>query len=198
MVLGYHVVFCAYGFWLPNDPRGSNSWEVRAEHLRPFGEATLVADRQSHARDQHDRGLRASAKRALWQPALRFSGQQAQAIGAGFAKYVRKSEADVYACAILPEHVHMVIGRHSYRVEQIVNLLKGAATRELIERGLHPGQIDGVMVHDSYRVWGRNLRKVFLNSIEEIANRIEYVERNPVKEGKRKQEWSFVREFEGR
>jgi hypothetical protein len=23
MILGYHVIFGAYGFWLPNDPRGS-------------------------------------------------------------------------------------------------------------------------------------------------------------------------------
>lgn len=35
MVLGFHVIFSAYGFWLPNDPRGSWSdwvrkWELRA------------------------------------------------------------------------------------------------------------------------------------------------------------------------
>src|SRR4051812_39201122 len=32
MIVGYHVIFSAYGFWLPNDPRGSwsdfvGSWE---------------------------------------------------------------------------------------------------------------------------------------------------------------------------
>ena len=197
MVLAYHIIFCAYGFWLPNDPRGSNSWEVRAEHLKPFGEATFVSDRRSRARDSHDRSLRAAAKRALWQPAVRFTGLQAQAIGIGFAKYARKSEVDCYACAILPEHVHMVIARHDYKVEQVVNLLKGAATTELISRGLHPGQVDGAMVHDWYRVWGRNLRKVFLNTSKEIVDRIRYVENNPAKEGKPKQVWSFVKAFEG-
>jgi hypothetical protein len=28
MVIGYHIILGAYGFWLPNDPRGSWSNEV--------------------------------------------------------------------------------------------------------------------------------------------------------------------------
>src|SRR4051812_43899841 len=33
MIVGYHVIFSTYGFWLPNDPRGSwsdfvGSWEL--------------------------------------------------------------------------------------------------------------------------------------------------------------------------
>jgi hypothetical protein len=40
MVIASHVVFACYGFWLPNEERGSWSTEVWAEHLRPFGEPT--------------------------------------------------------------------------------------------------------------------------------------------------------------
>ena len=29
MVAGYHLIWTVYGYWLPNDPRGSTSTEVR-------------------------------------------------------------------------------------------------------------------------------------------------------------------------
>lgn len=191
MVIGYHVTFATYGFWLPNDPRGSNSDYVRAPHLRPFGEATKVNDRRSHANDPHDRALRASAKRALmWDPVV-LSGRQAQAVGAAFAKQIATSGFRIHACAILPKHVHLVIGRHRYKVEQVVNLLKGAATRELLARKLFERE------SDERPIWGRNLRKVFLDQPAEVVGRIGYVRENPLKERKPEQHWSFVVPFVG-
>src|SRR5262245_24194791 len=109
MVLGYHLVFGAYGFWLPNDPRGSGSWRVWAEHLRRFGPATGLEQRsQSVASKGHDRRLRFAAKQALKYPAVRFTGVQAKAIGDGFGfgEYARKKGIIVWACSILPVHVH--------------------------------------------------------------------------------------------
>jgi len=44
---------------------------------------------------------------------------------------VEKCGYVVYACAILEDHSHLVIGRHRYDVVQVVNLLKGAASRQL-------------------------------------------------------------------
>ncbi len=35
MIVAYHSIFCAYGFWLPNDPRGSWSDFVGAWELFP-------------------------------------------------------------------------------------------------------------------------------------------------------------------
>ena len=40
-VLVAHVIITAYGFWLPNDPRGSWSDFVGAWELLRFGRATL-------------------------------------------------------------------------------------------------------------------------------------------------------------
>jgi hypothetical protein len=45
MIHGYHVVWGAYGFWLPNDPRGSWSDFVYAWELARFGQATKSAER---------------------------------------------------------------------------------------------------------------------------------------------------------
>ena len=63
---GVHLCWGTYGFWLPNDPRGSGSREVWADHLKPFGDATFVADRKrSRAKTGYDRQQRWAAKRAL-------------------------------------------------------------------------------------------------------------------------------------
>src|SRR5437016_1521710 len=106
MVLGYHVIFGAYGFWLPNDPRGSWCDFVASWELFRFGKATKTDSRKSVAEVAHDRELREAAKEALKYPAVHFSGIQAQAIGAGFAESVRKGKVVVWACSILSEHVH--------------------------------------------------------------------------------------------
>jgi len=54
-VLAYHLIMTAYGFWLPNDPRGSWSDFVRAWELFLFGgPATRTTERRSLARDPHD------------------------------------------------------------------------------------------------------------------------------------------------
>lgn len=192
MVIAYHVVFSTYGFWLPNDPRGSGSTEVRAPHLRPFGPATFVDDRRSHAGDPHDYRKRLQAKRALWQRPVELTGRQAQAVGVGFSRFVRTSGIVIHACSIMPQHVHMVIARHRYSVEQMVNLLKGAATRELSARGLHPGMDGGLLVRPNDRVWSRNLRKIFISEIPHLIGEINYVRKNPEKEGKPRQKWSFI------
>ena len=45
MILGYHLIITAYGFWLPNDPRGSWSDFVGAWELLRFGRATKTESR---------------------------------------------------------------------------------------------------------------------------------------------------------
>ncbi|MGB2821508.1 MAG: hypothetical protein WBF17_11040 [Phycisphaerae bacterium] len=54
MILAYHAIISAYGFWLPNDPRGSWSDFVRRWELLSFGKATKVDVRHSVARAEHD------------------------------------------------------------------------------------------------------------------------------------------------
>lgn len=48
MVIGYHVIFSTYGFWLPNDPRGSWSCGVPARYVSGYLHRPNK-DSQSHA-----------------------------------------------------------------------------------------------------------------------------------------------------
>ena len=49
MILAFHFILSAYGFWLPNDPRGSWSEIVRNFELLRFGPATKVSTTRSLA-----------------------------------------------------------------------------------------------------------------------------------------------------
>jgi REP element-mobilizing transposase RayT len=191
MIIGYHVVFGAYGFWLPNDPRGSWSNFVGSWELFRFGPATKTSDRRSLAHRPHDPQLRLAAKAALARPAVKFSDAQAAAIGDGFASYVERSGLAVWACAIMSDHVHLVIGKPHIKIEQVVIQLKGDATQSLMKRRLHP--FGGMKDADGRppKCFARGQWKVFLDP-GDVPRAIKYVEDNPAKEGKERQWWDFV------
>lgn len=87
MVLAYHVILGTYGFWLPNDPRGSwSDWVWSWELFRFGGPATKVDSPHSVAHVPHDRRIRLAAKMILKYPPVRFNGTQARAVGRGFAE----------------------------------------------------------------------------------------------------------------
>jgi REP element-mobilizing transposase RayT len=193
MVLAYHVIFTAYGFWLPNDPRGSWSRFVAAwELLLAGGKATKTSNRRSHAAEPHDHEQRMQVKEALKYPPVEFTGKQALAIGHGFAQAIKEAGYVVYGCSILPTHVHLVIGRLSRNINVVVGHLKAKGTHRLREEGVHPFEKH---VRDDGAVpscWAEGCWKVFLDTPEDMRRAIDYVQENPVKEGKPKQNWSFV------
>ena len=196
MVIGYHMILGAYGFWLPNDPRGSWSTQVWARHLRPFGPATKVDTPRSLAHRQHDQVKRLEAKRHLKYPAVRFSGVQARAVGRGFARAIEDLELTVDACSIMPDHVHLVTARHRRDVEYLAGFLKRAATRQLSAEDLHPLQQYRQRNGRVPSPWADGGWEVYLNTPEDIRQRIRYVEENPAKEGLPRQKWPFVVPYE--
>ncbi len=195
IIRAYHAIITTYGFWLPNDPRGSWSDWVRQWELLRFGPATKVATRRSVAARPHDFHTRQEAKQALRYAPVSLTGEQALAVGKGFRRAIEESGYVVYACSILPEHAHLVIARHAHRAEQIIGHLKGRATQQLAQEGLRPlgdrREPNGAVPSP----WARKSWPVFLHTDERIREAIEYVEKNPLKEGKPRQRWSFVVPF---
>jgi hypothetical protein len=165
-MLAAHIILTTYGFWLPNDPRGSWSDFVGAWELLKYGKATKVSTRASVAHVRHNQQLRREAKTALKYPPV-----------------------------FLDDHVHLVIAPHERMYEQIVSHLRSRATTQLRAEQVHPFasyERDGRVPS----FWGEGLWKVYCFDREHVRNAIAYVKRNPPREGKRAQEWSFVQPFE--
>src|SRR5213594_34422 len=109
MILGYHAIFSAYGFWLPNDPRGSWSDFVRSWELYRFGgPATTVTEKRSYAHDPHDARFRRQAKEHLKYKPARFDQRCRQSIARGLTRACDEFLFEIHACAIGFDHVHVV------------------------------------------------------------------------------------------
>lgn len=197
MVIAWHGIITAYGFWLPNDPRGSWSDFVRSwELLVAGGPATKTDDRRSLAKKPHDRRKRLEAKRALKYSPVEFTGEQALAIAHGFNRTIWDSEYVILACSIMPKHAHVVVARHEHLAERILGHLKARATQELLKEGLHPFE---QYRRDSGRfpsVWASRAWKVFLDDIEDVRRAVRYAKNNPLKDGLPEQNWSFDTDVE--
>src|SRR5439155_12959504 len=81
MILGFHSIISNYGFWLPNEPRGSWSDFVASWELFRFGPATKVDTHRSVAHRPYDRTIKREMQRALKHDPVRFTGQQARILG---------------------------------------------------------------------------------------------------------------------
>ncbi|MEX0727333.1 MAG: hypothetical protein WD065_13750 [Planctomycetaceae bacterium] len=191
MIAGYHVIFSAYGFWLPNDPRGSWSDFIGSWDLIRYGAATKTNERKSLAYRDHDRSKRVAAKESLNRPAVLFNGIQARTVAVSIGEYFCTIETPIWACAVLPDHIHLVIGRPPFEVETVVIQLKGNATKKLLNVGIHPFQSEVDEKGRRPKCFSRGEWKVFLDP-PDVPRAIDYVERNPENEGKRRQRWSFV------
>jgi REP element-mobilizing transposase RayT len=197
MVRAYHIIISCYGFWLPNDPRGSWSTWVRSwELFRYGGPATKVQTHRSVAGAPHNRQLRLAMKKHLQRAPVVFTGAQARSVALGIGHAAREGGYIILACAVLKDHVHVVVARDGRLSEQIRSHLKRAASKQLREDRLHPFANDPQTDGSLPSPWSRGGWQVFLDSPEDIRRAIEYVENNPVREGLRRQRWSFVTAFE--
>lgn len=184
MVEAYHVIWGCYGFWLPNDPRGSWSTFVRSYELYAHGPATKVSTRRSLADRTHDAGKRRAAKAALKFPPIRLTGEMAKCVGVAMGELGLR----VHALAVMPDHVHVVLGRSGIKVEQQVRRMKPAGTVALRDAGL---------AAKDRPVWVRSGWFVYLNDDAAVQRAVRYVEDNPAGAGLRRQRWSCVTPYAG-
>ena len=183
--LAYHVTFSTHGFWLPNDPRGSCSTEIRGVHLR-----------KSHA------GAPLRGRRAVGPATIRDAGATPKAVtdrtamgdgvttaaASGPIESSGRVDAEAMVSAPAPSALLQPI-------MQVGRLLRQAATQQLLKDGLHP--FAGRRNAGNYlpSVWAQDFWKTFLYTEDDILRAIAYVQENPVKEGKRAQRWWLVTPF---
>jgi len=192
-VIAYHIVLTCYGFWLPNDPRGSWSTFVRAfEVYQAGGDATKVHVTRSVAGRSHDHNQRLAAKRALKYTPVQFNGRQARVVMQGIGDYATRNSRQVFAAAVMPDHVHLVVGRSEISAEKMAEQFKARATRDLKRAGLHPFANRALANGRLPSPWSRHAWQVYLNDAADVHRAIRYVQQNPIKAGMKPQRYSWV------
>jgi len=194
-MLAAHVILTTYGFWLPNDPRGSWSDFVAAWELLRFGKATKVTTRQSVAHVPHNQQLRREAKQALKYPPVLLTGIQARAVARGFARATDEGNYSIHSCSILEDHVHLVIGLHDRKYEQIVRTSVPVRPLSFARKGSIRWRSANTTTGASPLSGQRDCGSLLLRPRPRLqCNR--YVDRNPPTRRKTPpQSWSFVTPF---
>lgn len=187
MVLAYHLVWTAYGWWLPNDPRGSMSHEIASDVIAALGKIHHGRKRVQPA-SREIRRFYAQARDALKSPLLTFTDSEGLEVARGFEEVMREQRYTCYACAVMPDHVHLIVRKHRDSAETMIDRLQAGSFERVIALGER---------RSDHPVWGGPGWKVFLDSPEDIERTIGYAEANPDEHGMPSQHWHFVTKYDG-
>ena len=172
---------------LPNDPRGSRSGKVLRDLVAELGR--LHNGRKKVQPPSGDiRAFYRGAADALKHPLLELSNSDVRAVAAGFSQVIDEERYTYYACAIMPDHAHVLIRKYKHTAEEMIEHLQRASRLRLgscSSRGPdHP-------------VWTTSGYKVFLDHPDEVRRTIGYIYGNPVKLRRPRQDWPFVTPYDG-
>jgi REP element-mobilizing transposase RayT len=188
LVFAYHLIWTAYGWWLPNDPRGSGSREIRNDLIAELGELHYGRKRVQPA-GRIVRQFYEQAATVLQHPLLSFDAAARAEIAWAFGQAIEEQRYTCYACAIMPDHVHLLIRKHKHQAEEMIEALKETSRLRLSATGHRA---------TDHPVWsGGDGWKVFLDHPDEVRRTIRYIERNPLGAGLPQQQWPFVRVYDG-
>lgn len=182
MVIAHHLILTGYGHWLPNDPRGSLSTEIKAGKLFPLGDIHFGRKSVQPSRPEVKSFFRKAAPR-LEHDILWFSSANRQAISKAFRDVMHVQGYTCYACAIMPNHAHLVIRKHSEKAETMIRHLKTASARALCDQGF---------ADEEHPIWSGDPFKKFLFTPEDVHRTIGYVEANPPNAKLPRQAYEFV------
>jgi len=183
-VIAYHLVWTNYGTWLPNDPRGSTSQTVVDPFLAQLGPAHF-GRKKKQPRPAEVRDFYKIAEPILKFPVIRWDASQLIAVGTQFGIALRKCNYTCYACAVMPDHVHLIIRRHRDDAGEMIAKLQ-ATTHELLHEAVELG------LSERHPIWTLGGWKRFLFVPADIYPVIDYIWKNPLKAKLPEQRWEFV------
>jgi REP element-mobilizing transposase RayT len=187
MVIAHHLILTAYGWWLPNDPRGSSSQTVGNDIIAELGELHR-GRRRVQPPSPAIREFYTRADGVLKYPLLEFSSSEIRTIANKFAEAMAQYRYTCYACAIMPDHVHLLIRKHRDKGEQMIESLQEFTCLRFSgspQRG------------PNHPLWAKSGWKVFLDHPDDIRRTIRYIRQNPPKRRMPQQDWPFVAEYNG-
>ena len=188
LVIAYHLIWTAYGTWLPNDPRGSGSKTVHCDVLAELGQLHFGRKRVQPA-GWEVRQFYNRAKELLKFPLVAFDEPTRMVIASAFQQVIDTERYTCYACAIMPDHVHVLLRKHKHLAEQMIERLRETSRESSSLAGRFPA---------GHPIWtGGGGWKVFLDHPEEVQRTIQYIEKNPDAYRLPRQRWPFVMEYDG-
>jgi REP element-mobilizing transposase RayT len=188
IIIGHHLIWTLYGHWLANDPRGSGSEALRDPKFAPIGDIHF-GRKPEHLQPSRDelKGFYREARPLLEFAPFWIDEAKRQALADIVREVVQRRPYTAWACAILSNHVHLVMRRHSDDAVAIWTTIADAARMHLR---------DFSDVEPDHPVWAARPYKVFLRTPREVRTRVRYVEGNPQKEGLAPQRYDFVTTYD--
>jgi REP element-mobilizing transposase RayT len=186
-VIAYHLVWTNYGTWLPNDLRGSMSRAVYTPAIAELAEVHF-GRREWQPSWTAIREFYREATPRLQFPVIRFDRSQIWEIGTSICATARNRRYTCYACAIMPDHVHLAIRKHKDTAEEMIDSFQSDSRLRFSSLGV---------ASSDHPLWTKEGWKRFLDSPEAVRGRIQYVERNPAEAGLPRQDWPFVLPYDG-
>ena len=187
MVAGFHLIWTAYGWWLPNDPRGSSSHEIRVERIEELG--PLHTGRKAiQLLPAELREFYARAAAVLKHELLQFDAQERDIIGNAIGEVIERERYTCYACAVMRDHVHCLIRKHKHHGEEMIANIQEESRQALKNANRRSRE---------HPVWGGPGWKVFLFTQADLERIIRYIYANPRNGGLPDQRWEFVKAYDG-
>jgi REP element-mobilizing transposase RayT len=187
MIVGHHLIWTVYGWWLPNDPRGSSSHEIRVAPIAELGDLhhgrKVVQPRSAEIRRFYEQ-----ASDLLKHELLTLSDEDICPVGRCLGQVIQRNGYTCYGCAVMPDHVHLLIRRHRDKAEMMIDAFQKESRLAMIQSGRRA---------PTHPVWGGPGWKVFLNTREDMVRIERYIRGNPVRAGRAEQDWEFVRPYDG-
>lgn len=182
MVIGYHIILTGYGHWLPNDPRGSMSHEVFSPDLMPLAEHHF-GRRKIQPSKEMLRTFFVEAQQRLKHPILWWEEAERQAMGTAFGEIVREKRLTCHACAILPNHVHLLMRKHRIQTEEMPEALK-ERTRTTFRKTK--------LVEKEHPIYSDRQCHVYKSDVQAMRSCVRYIESNCRKHKLPQQNHDFV------
>jgi REP element-mobilizing transposase RayT len=183
MVIAYHLIWTDYGWWLPNDPRGSTSHEIRVEAIARLGELHY-GRKDIQPLSAELRAFYQQAQEHLKHPLLTFTDDELLLIAESVGQVIADRRYTCYACALMPDHVHLLMRAHRDKAEGMLRAFQDEARTALVQAGKRD---------QTHPVSGGPGWKVFLNSHDDLKRLVAYIRNNPIKARRPAQSWPIVR-----
>jgi REP element-mobilizing transposase RayT len=179
MVLAIHLVWTCYGWWFPNDLRGSWSNDVWSPAMLELGNIDKRGRKSVQPSSAELRKWLLSAQNRLKYEPVILDAEARKIVRDEITAHSRIHNYAISALAVMPEHVHIVVGRHDHGHGRIVRGLKAVSSRELrkILAASFTRRDDRVVNNAAKRVpiWSRGYWVRFLDTEAAISAAVTYV-----------------------